>query len=211
MPFIADEEIQKTQSKQDTQKKIEKIMESHKIQQTVQKKEKESHVTTDAEYIKLVSNSKNLTKEPKEPTPAEITSAIKLRELIEQKQKEEIEALLEDEEIGEIKNELIGVLALPMSIQERRDLFQRKLQQSQTVNEYLNKNVLFRWFNQANNHVKFTTIYGIKYLQTLAEYQQYQQRRNAIILAQQALNKQKEEAKTEQNSNNESETKSNTE
>ena len=199
MPFIADEEIQKTQEKQDMQKRIEKLKENHKISDTVQKQEKESHVTTDSDYIKLVSNSKNLTKEPKEPTPAEIASAIKLHELIEKKKKEEIEGLLNDKEIGEIKNELIGVLALPMTIQERRELFHHKLKQSQTVNDYLNENVLFRWFNRANNHVKFTTIYGIKYLQTLAEYQQYQQRKNAIIQAQQAQQA-KNETKSEKGS-----------
>ena len=81
-----------------------------------------------------------------------------------------------------------------MTIPERRELFHHKLKQSQTVNDYLNENVLFRWFNRANNHVKFSAIYGIKYLQTLSEYQQYQQRKNAIIQAQQA---QAQQAKTE--------------
>ena len=207
MPFIADEEIQKNQEKLDFEKKIEKIKESHKVTETVQKQEKASHVTTDSDYIKLVSNSKNLTKEPKEPTPAEIASAIKLHEMIEKKKNEEIKRLLNDKEIGEIKNELIGVLALPMTIQERRELFHHKLKQSQTVNDYLNENVLFRWFNQANHHVKFSAIYGIKYLQTLSEYQQYQQRKTAIIQAkaQQAKTETKSEKGSVKSSDSESE------
>lgn len=169
MPFISDEQISKSKEIEEVQKRIEKIKENHKIQQTVEKQEKDNHKFTDSEMIKLISKQK----QPKTITPSDIEKSIRLQEFINEKSKEEIKELLENKEIKEVKDEIVGVLALPMTIPQRRMLFHQKLRESETVSEYLNENVLFRWFNRANSHLKFGTIYGIKYLQTLGEYQHY--------------------------------------
>ena len=81
-----------------------------------------------------------------------------------------------------------------MTIPERRRIFHAKLKESQTISDYLNENVLFRWFNKANSHVKFTTIYGIKYLQTLSEYQQLQHIQKLQKAHFEKLQKEKEES-----------------
>ena len=191
MPFIADEEIQKTQEKINVQEKISKIKENHKINNVVKKEEEASYKPSDAEMIQLIGKQQ---KEPKQITPADIEKSIKVHQMMEDIRQEEIKNIVQDNEIKEVKDELIGVLALPMTIPERRRIFHAKLKESQTISDYLNENVLFRWFNKANSHVKFTTIYGIKYLQTLSEYQQLQHIQKLQKAHFEKLQKEKEES-----------------
>ena len=67
----------------------------------------------------------------------------------------------------------MDVLAIPHTHPDKHKIFKHKLSNSETVNSYVNDNVLFRFFNKANSHIKFGTIYTIKYLQTHWEYNQY--------------------------------------
>ena len=92
---------------------------------------------------------------------------------MEHKKEEEIEMIVNDEETQEIRNEFMSVLAMPMKGQNQRKLFQYKLEKSNTINNYINENVLFRMFNKCNSHLKFAAVYGMKFAQTLKEYDEY--------------------------------------
>ena len=62
---------------------------------------------------------------------------------MEHKKEEEIEMIVNDEETQEIRNEFMSVLAMPMAGSDKRKLFQYKLEKSNTINNYINENVLF--------------------------------------------------------------------
>jgi hypothetical protein len=88
-------------------------------------------------------------------------------------QEEQIRGLLAEPEMMEIKNELVNVMAIPHTHPDKRRIFAHKLQNSQTVTNYVDQNVMFRFFNHANTHIKFGVVYGLKYLQTNSDYSQY--------------------------------------
>jgi hypothetical protein len=92
--------------------------------------------------------------------------------MMEGKHKEQMEKLLQETEMKEIKSEVIGVMALPHTHPDKRKIFHHILHQSETVNNYVDDNVLYRFFNRANGHMKFGVVYGMKYIQAQTIYDQ---------------------------------------
>jgi hypothetical protein len=155
------------------QKNIAEKVEAKKTQIQINKdaNNDKDRKLTDKEYFKIQKF-----KTPKAPRPITIKDLereMKIHDFIEERREEQIEKLLEDSETREIKHEILDVLAIPHTHPDKNKIFKYKLSQSSTINSYVDENVIFRLFNKANSHFKFSALYTIKYLQTHREYNQY--------------------------------------
>ena len=177
MPFISDEQIEKSSKKVEIEKKIEKKTENNMINQTAKEKTQLENLDKPFTNKELLGIAKQATKRANSNsnrvTAKDLENELEIHDILEKRKEEEIEELMQNTEIKEIQKEVIGILALPMTHPDKRRIFHHKLNQSETVHNYLNDNVMFRWFGKANSHFKFGTIYAMKYLQTHSEYAQY--------------------------------------
>jgi hypothetical protein len=169
MPFVSDEQIGKEQQKQDFMKKVEVKQQQQRVIQKANKKPPNQGLSED-EMMKLYKTPKQ--KAPPKVTFKDIETQLKVVDLIETRKEDEINKLLEDQEVKEIKSEIVGVLALPHTHPDKRKIFHHLLNSSGTVNDYVDSNVIFRLFNKANNHIKFGTVYALKFVKTQAVYSQ---------------------------------------
>lgn len=177
MAFISDDQIEKQTKAIQIKEKVEKKIENTKIIEQARKDMEKKHVTSDSEMIKIITKQNKSKPANPKISIADIQKELEVVDLFEERKKEEILNLLENPELREIKNEVIGVLAIPMSNPDKRKLFHYKLATSDTINNYVNDNVLFRCFNRTNNHLKFGAVYALKYLQTNAEYNAFLKQR----------------------------------
>lgn len=193
MVFIPKEHYEKLEKQQEISQKVEARKTLNKINEEAQGPKDKLDQKSIFKLIK--SQHKNTVEKPKQISIKDIERELKIQELCEEKKQEQIEELLQEEETKEIKNEIIDVLAIPHTHPDKNKIFKHKLGTSDTINKYVDDNVLFRFFNKANSHLKFGTIYTIKYLQTHREYAQYVKQMEQ--LRRQQMEKPKEEPKEE--------------
>ena len=175
MPFIADAEFQRKDKLDEIKKQIMKKQEQALINDKAktERENKKPFKMDNAKVIKEVlrQTNKNKEKEPKPLSIKDLQNAMKMDKFIEATNQEELEQLMNNEEIVEVKNEFVNVLALPHTNPVKRQIFANKLQQSTTINNYVNNNILLRMFNKANENLKFGVVYGMKYVQTNSDYE----------------------------------------
>lgn len=197
MPFYPDAEFEKQEKAREIQEKVQHKKELNKINDLA-KGETRTGITEKDAYNIIKAQHRASTVKPVEITIADIKKQAQFNDFVEEKKKEEIEKLLEDDETKEIRNEIIDVMAMAHTHPDKHKIFKHKLNHSKTVNDYVNDNVLFRFFNRANGHFKFGTIYAIKYLQTHNEYKHYVAQCEMIKRAQEEENR-KNTPKKEEN------------
>jgi hypothetical protein len=191
MPFISDEQIEQKANIEKEKVKIESKIKSNQITEKANEKLKQLEKPkslTDPEMIKIMQKQLKRQPKPQEPkaiTVKDIEKQLEINEFLEEKKEEQIEKMLEEPEVIEIKNEIINVMALPHTQAERRIIFQNLLRESKTVNNYVDDNVLFKMFNRANQNIKFGVVYSLKYLQTFNIHKQYIREVEQIKLQQQ--------------------------
>jgi hypothetical protein len=177
MPFISDDQIEKSSKKIEIDKKIEKKTENNMINQTAKEKTQLENLEkpfSNKELLNIAKKSSSRgNSSQNRVTAKDLETELEIFDLLDKRKKEEIGEMLQDTEIQEIQKEFIGILALPMTHPDKRRIFHHKLNQSDTIHNYLNDNIMFRWFGKANSHFKFGTLYAMKYLQTHSEYAQY--------------------------------------
>ena len=175
MPFIPDAEFQRKDKLDEIKKQIMKKQEQALINDKakLERENKKPFKMDNAKVIKEVlrQTNKNKEKEPKPLSIKDLQNAMKMDKFIEATNQEELEQLMNNEEIVEVKNEFVNVLALPHTNPVKRQIFANKLQQSTTINNYVNNNILLRMFNKANENLKFSVVYGMKYVQTNSDYE----------------------------------------
>ena len=196
MPFYPSSHFENIEKAQNIATKVEAKKTLNKINQDAQ--EPQRTALNNKDVFKLIKQEhKHINAKPKQVSIKDIEREMKIHEMIEEKKNEEIAELLDDEETREIKNELIDVLAITHTHPDKNKLFRHKLSTSNTINKYVDDNVLFRFFNKANAHIKFGTLYGIKYMQTHREYAQYVKQMEYINSQNQPKAEPKEEPKEE--------------
>ena len=77
---------------------------------------------------------------------------------------------MSDGEVREIKGELMNIMAYPHTDPDKRKIFSVLLNKSETVNQYVNDNVVLRCFNSFNSHLKFGAVYALNYAKTNTVY-----------------------------------------
>lgn len=201
MPFVSKEVFAQQEKQAEIQSKIANKKEQIMINESAKEPKKQGlNLQQTMKVMKRdMAFRRQMSQPPPQPKPislSEIKKQLEIEDMMEQKRHEEIEEILDDTETKEIKAELIDVLSYPMESGDKRKLFKYKLQNSNTINKYVNDNVMFRLFNRANNHIKFCAIYAIKYGQTCTEYKEYQRQ---VQLAQEAVKTQVNEQKEKVN------------
>jgi hypothetical protein len=196
MGFIPDSEIEKQQKIQEINRKVQIKREQHLI--TEKANEPTAKKNENITFMREIEKANRHNKPPKPIGLKEIKQQLEFQKLIVENQEEQIRGLLAEPEMMEIKNELVNVMAIPHTHPDKRRLFAHKLQNSQTVTNYVDQNVMFRFFNHANSHIKFGVVYGLKYLQTNSDYSQYLKQMKALEL--QKATEEPNIAETESNS-----------
>jgi hypothetical protein len=175
MVFIPKEHFENQEKAKEIAEKVEAKKTLNKINDEAQI-EKTQQLSQKNVFKHLYSSTKHNNKPPPQPKQIslkEIEREIKIHELIETKKEEQIIQLLEDDETREIKGEILDVLAMTHSHPDKHKIFKYKLNNSKTINSFVDENVIFRFLNKTNSHIKFGLLYGIKYAQTHREYNQY--------------------------------------
>ena len=175
MPFIADSQFETKDKMNDIRQRILDKKEKAMIAERAKEERNSGKPKIDnAKLIKEVfklTSGKNKEKEPKPLSLKNLKDAMKMDEFVEGVKQQEVEELLQNEEIIEVKNEAINVLSLTHTNPVKRQLFANRLHQSTTINNYVNNNVLLAMFSRANENLKFGVVYGMKYLQTNSDYE----------------------------------------
>lgn len=174
MPFIPKENFEKLDKQETMNQKIQAKKDMNVINEEANGSNKTG--LSQGDQLKIIKNDmrrEHSRSKPQQISIKDIERELKLTEMFETKKEDEIEKLLEDSETREIKNELIDVLSIAHTHPDKNKIFKYKLQKSDTINNYVNENVIYRLFNRANSHLKFGTLYTLKYLQTHKEYAQY--------------------------------------
>lgn len=202
MVFIPKEHYESLEKQQQISQKVEAKKTLNKINHEAQ--ETDNKQQSQKNFFKIIKSQHKASQEnPKQVSIKDIERELKIQELIDDRRQEEIEELLQEEETREIKNEIIDVMAIPHTHPDKNKIFKHKLGTSETINKYVDDNVLFRFFNKANSHLKFGTIYTIKYLQTHREYNQYVANMAKLQKQQQQVQEAKPEEKEEKNASEE--------
>ena len=176
MPFVSKEHFEQQEKTREIQQKIANKKEQNMINETAKAPKEKGLGMQQAMKVMKADMKLRRELEPPKPKPISLTDIkkqLEINEYMEHKKEEEIEMIVNDEETQEIRNEFMSVLAMPMAGSDKRKLFQYKLEKSNTINNYINENVLFRMFNKCNSHLKFAAVYGMKFAQTLKEYDEY--------------------------------------
>ena len=175
MPFVPDAQFETKDKMNDIRQRILDKKEKAMIAERAKEERNSGKPTIDnAKLIKEVfklTSGKNKEKEPKPLSLKNLKDAMKMDEFVEGVKQQEVEELLQNEEIIEVKNEAINVLSLTHTNPVKRQLFANRLHQSTTINNYVNNNVLLAMFSRANENLKFGVVYGMKYLQTNSDYE----------------------------------------
>lgn len=175
MPFVPDSNFEKKEKLDDFKKRIIQKKEQQYINDQAKEDEPKKPLKMDnAKIIKEVMKNTAMdhNRKQKPLTLKDLQKAVEMDKYIEEVKAEEVHDILKEEEVQDVKNEFINVLAMPHSNPVKRRIFANKLQESTTINNYVNNNVLLRIFNKANENIKFGLVYGMKYLQTNSDYDQ---------------------------------------
>ena len=195
MPFYPDAEFEKQEKAREISEKIAHKKELNKINDLA-KGETQKGVSEKDAYNIIKAQHRVASSKPVKISIQDIKKQAQFEDFVQERKQEEIEKLLQDDETKEIRNEIIDVMAMTHTHPDKHKLFKHKLNNSKTVNDYVNDNVLFRFFNRANGHIKFSTIYAIKYLQTHNEYKHYVQQCELIKRAQEEESRKQEQQKS---------------
>jgi Mg/Co/Ni transporter MgtE len=204
MQLISDEAYEKQEKQQQEKEKVAtKVQQMHVTQEAKATQDKK---TSEKTLFKKLWNSKPADPERAERISlADIKNQVSLMKLVETDKQEQIKELLEDNEVSELKQEVINVMAFPHTDPRKRQVFSALLNKSKIVNSYVNDNVLFRLFNRANSHMKFSAIYATNYLKAGKLVEEYDAEK--AKQAQQPIPPEtKEEPKEETKEESESET-----
>lgn len=169
MVFVPKEHFEKLEKQQEIAQKVE----AKKVQHLVNKE------AQPADHIMKHLKPRSAPK-PQRISIKDIETEMKVHDLIESRKKEQIDELLQEKETVEIKDEVLDVMAMPHTHPDKKKIFKYKLSNSEVINQYVDDNVIFRFFNKANSHMKFGTLYAIKYLQTHREYNEYMKQRQNL-------------------------------
>lgn len=164
MVFIPKEHFEKLEKEQEIAEKVE----AKRVQHVVNKEAKPAE-----SLLRNVMQKTSPAPRPQRISIKDIETEMKVHDLIESRKKEQIDELLRQKETVEIKDEVLDVMAMPHTHPDKKKIFKYKLSNSEVINQYVDDNVIFRFFNKANSHIKFGTLYAIKYLQTHREYNEY--------------------------------------
>lgn len=193
MPFVPDSNFEKKEKVEALKEQILKKKEQAYINDQAKEDQPKKPLKLDnAKIIKQVLKNTNMMPKdkPKIISLKDIKDSLKIEKLIEDEKVKEIEQILDNAEIQEVKGEFVNLLAIPHTNPVKRRIFANKLQQSRTVNNYVDNNLVLRMFNKANENLKFGVVYAIKYLETNKDY-------DSLLLMQQIkeaqLKKQKED------------------
>ena len=175
MPYLSSEHFEQLDKKEEIERKVQAKKEMNQINDEANGNNTKGLNAKD--QLKIIkadcARERARVPKPKVISIKDIERELKVQDLIEERKIQQIEELLDEAETKEIKNEIMDVLSIPHTHPDKNKIFKYKLQQSETVNNYVNDNVIFRFFNKANSHFKFGAIYTIKYLQTHKEYAEY--------------------------------------
>lgn len=200
MPFVDDSQYEKMEKKEELKERVMKKKEDQQVKTMFQgdDEKKKAPKISFKDIQRAMGHDKN--QEEKPITLKEMKSNLKVNEFVEEKTKEEIDKLLKKNEMKEIKDEAVGLLALPQQHPIKRYILHTKLKESEIINDYIDKNVIYRMATYANDTVKFGVVYALKFIQTEADFKRYEQQRQEQLMAQQATQKpkQEEEKKEEQ-------------
>lgn len=107
-----------------------------------------------------------------------IKNGIEIEEVLEELQEHQIEKVLAHPEVPILKNGIVNVMTLPYHQNVvKREILRRKLVESNMINDFVNKNLIFQFMTRLNDNVKFGLTYGMKVLETEQTYK--------ILMAQQ--------------------------
>jgi hypothetical protein len=116
MPFISNEDYEKQEQQYERKEKLEKRVEQMKITDEAKNKQeatKDKSMSEKDMWKALYRAPK--TKPPKEPTVSitDVKKEIQFIQLLQKEQENQVQDLLNDTEICEIKQEVINVMAMP--------------------------------------------------------------------------------------------------
>jgi hypothetical protein len=186
MPFISDQELDKEAKAEKLREMIDKKREQQNVTRLAHEGEEKGikRETVLKEIVRVHKASRNA---EKPLSISDIKKEIEIRKMVEQQKDEQIQKLLNQSEIKEVKNAAVELLAITHTHPIKRKLFERRLKQSEIINNYVDNNVIFQLFNSANENLKAITVYGINYFQTNSDY-------NTLVYEAQARQQQSEQA-----------------
>lgn len=167
MPFIEDAVFERQEKKEQMEKEIEKKKERNYINDQAKPEETEKKGVVLKEIMKRHKPEPKITMND---IKNELRGEIELNKIVTEQRDCELADLLKKEEVVEIKNEAINLLAMPHTHPIKRKIFAQKLKNSEIVNSFVDNNVIFKLFNRVNENLKFGVVYGLKYLQTHDDY-----------------------------------------
>ena len=175
MPFIEDSHFEKKEKAQAIREQIMKKKEQAFVNDSAKDQQPKKPLNIDnAKIIKAMLKNTNMDparrEKPKVITLKDIKSSLQVEQLIEKETKKEIVKILDEAEIKEIKSEFVNLLAITHAHPIKRKIFANKLHESKTINSYVDNNLILRMFNKANENIKFSVVYAIKYLETNKDY-----------------------------------------
>jgi hypothetical protein len=161
MPVFLDADLENRDKQQKRAEKVQQRSEQMKI--TEQAKGQQKQRLSEKTILKKLWKQP---KAPKEPTVTmnDIKREMEFCRMMEEEKQNQITELVNDAEVGELKEVVMDVLAMPHTDPRRQKMFAHLLKNSNTVNSYVNDNVVFRLFNKANDHVKVGAVYATNYL-----------------------------------------------
>lgn len=170
MPFIEDSVFEQQEKKEKMNEDIKKKQERNFIndQAKPHDDDKPSKKIVLKEVVKQFRQKEN---KPEKITLTDIKQQLEINKIIKEETQNEITQIVSSGEVQEIKRETINLLATPHFHPVKRQIFARKLNQSEIINDYLDNNLLLRFFSRANQNLKFAVVYGLKYMQTHDDYE----------------------------------------
>ena len=174
MPFVPDSTFERKEKIEVMNEAILKKKEQAYITDQAKEAEPKKPLKIDnAKVIKQLLKNTNMAPKdkPKPITLKEIKDSLKINQIIEEEKVKEIEEILDSVEITEVKGEFVNVLAMAHTHPIKRQIFSNKLQNSKTINNFVDNNIILRIFNRANENIKFAVVYRMKYLETNKDYE----------------------------------------
>ena len=179
MGFISDEEIAKQKEKQEFEKKVESKELQREVNKEVEVRENKNLKVTHESFLKAAYSAKAPKKVTMKDIEDELRAEDTIKLIVETRRAEELEKLMNDGEVREIKGELMNIMAYPHTDPDKRKIFSVLLNKSETVNQYVNDNVVLRCFNSFNSHLKFGAVYALNYAKTNTVYDELARRAQA--------------------------------
>lgn len=171
MPFIESSYFEKQEKQREIAEKIERKRENKFINENVDETKPKSINLSDSKVMKqILKGTAKGQQHQNVITLKDLKEQMKIDSFVETEKKEEIINILNNQEVIEIKNGALNVMAMTHFHPIKRQIFAQRLQNSGIVNEYVNNNLIYQFFNKANASLKFGVVYGVNYLQTNDDY-----------------------------------------